>query len=299
MHAKAVQADAKRRRVLVAWLDLGHLAESETLQLRTGGSRAAILTHREGEAVDLREIRTVWWRRPNPASSLRAEDDARTALLVDEWSSFCQSLEWCLEARWVNIPSQERSASARVRQLQEAEAAGLRAPRTLVTNDSQAVLDFVSAEKSVVYKRIGFSREVPPIPTRLLGPGDLPRLAALKDCPAIFQEHIPAAKDIRVTFIGGQCFSAEIHSGEGRFPVDSRLDLSVPILTHELDSATVTQLRTLMSRLGLAFGAIDLRLTPDGEYVFLEVNPSGQFLFVELLTGLPLTAHLTDFLVGA
>ena len=41
-------------------------------------------------------------------------------------------------------------------------------------------------------------------------------------------------------------------------------------------------LRGVMRRLGLAFGAFDLRLTPEGEYVFLEVNPSGQFLFLEL-----------------
>ena len=30
--------------------------------------------------------------------------------------------------------------------------------------------------------------------------------------------------------------------------------------------------------LGLLYGAIDMILTPSGEYVFLEVNESGQFL---------------------
>jgi len=40
-----------------------------------------------------------------------------------------------------------------------------------------------------------------------------------------------------------------------------------------------------MRRLGLEYGAIDLRLTPEGQYVFLEINPAGQFLWIELATG--------------
>ena len=41
-----------------------------------------------------------------------------------------------------------------------------------------------------------------------------------------------------------------------------------------------------MRRLGLTFGAADLKVSDSGEYVFLEVNPQGQFLYVEILTGL-------------
>jgi hypothetical protein len=37
----------------------------------------------------------------------------------------------------------------------------------------------------------------------------------------------------------------------------------------------------LMRKLGLAFGCIDLIVTPEGEHIFLEVNEMGQFLWVE------------------
>jgi glutathione synthase/RimK-type ligase-like ATP-grasp enzyme len=47
-----------------------------------------------------------------------------------------------------------------------------------------------------------------------------------------------------------------------------------------------------MRRLGLVYGAIDLRLTGDGRYVFLEINPAGQFRYVEEQTGQPLAAAL-------
>jgi hypothetical protein len=52
----------------------------------------------------------------------------------------------------------------------------------------------------------------------------------------------------------------------------------------------------LIRRLGLEYGAIDLRLTPDGEYVFFEVDPSGQFLSIEQSSGLPISAAVATHL---
>jgi hypothetical protein len=49
--------------------------------------------------------------------------------------------------------------------------------------------------------------------------------------------------------------------------------------------------------LGLVFGCLDLIVTPEGEYVFLEVNESGQFLWVEGYTGLPLLDAFTELLI--
>ena len=40
-----------------------------------------------------------------------------------------------------------------------------------------------------------------------------------------------------------------------------------------------------------------MRLTPEGEYVFLEINPVGQWLFIEERTGQPITAALVDCLL--
>ncbi len=37
----------------------------------------------------------------------------------------------------------------------------------------------------------------------------------------------------------------------------------------------------MMKRLDLSFGTIDLVETPEGDYVFLEVNPSGQWLWLD------------------
>ncbi len=45
-------------------------------------------------------------------------------------------------------------------------------------------------------------------------------------------------------------------------------------------------------------GVFDLKVAPDGEPVWLEINPQGQFLFVEGMCGLPLTAAFCRFLAS-
>ena len=53
-----------------------------------------------------------------------------------------------------------------------------------------------------------------------------------------------------------------------------------------------------MTSLRLAYGAIDLRRTPEGDYVFLEINPAGQWIFVEEKTGQPMTDAMAKLLAA-
>lgn len=57
--------------------------------------------------------------------------------------------------------------------------------------------------------------------------------------------------------------------------------------------------KILMSGFDLVFGALDFVITPDGEWLFLEINPTGQYGFIEHATGAALTAQLADLLTGA
>jgi hypothetical protein len=65
---------------------------------------------------------------------------------------------------------------------------------------------------------------------------------------------------------------------------------------HDLPVEVQQKLLLLMRRIGLEYGAIDLRLRPDGQYVFFEVNPAGQFLFVEHACKLPISDVLARHL---
>jgi hypothetical protein len=53
-----------------------------------------------------------------------------------------------------------------------------------------------------------------------------------------------------------------------------------------------------MDSFGLNFASLDMIVTPDGEFVFLELNPNGQWLWLEYELGLPLVASMADLLTS-
>jgi len=133
--------------------------------------------------------------------------------------------------------------------------------------------------------------------TRLLQSEELALVDNVQYAPAIFQEYIEAQYDLRITIVGDNIFSAAIYSQETAYRVDSRMDLAnARIEPVCLPPNVEAQLHTLMAQLGLVYGAIDMRLTPDGRYVFLEINPAGQWLFIEQQSKQPITACLASVL---
>jgi glutathione synthase/RimK-type ligase-like ATP-grasp enzyme len=221
--------------------------------------------------------------------------ESAVAFVREEWEEFLLSMAVApTGCRWVNHPHANRLADHKGYQLALAAQEGLRVPHTAITNDPAMVLDLVG-QFPIVYKRLG-AAPMPSVATKPFLVSDRARLAALATCPAMFQELIPARFDIRVTVIGGDVYSAEIDSQVGNSPLDWRFDYSVPFRPHNLDLETTDKIVRLVGRCGLSFAAIDLRLTPEGEYVFLDLNPNGQYLFVELLAGLPLTDRMAAFL---
>ena len=78
----------------------------------------------------------------------------------------------------------------------------------------------------------------------------------------------------------------------------SRSRQDAPYVAEHLPDAVTSALRAMMARLGLVYGAVDLRRRPDGEYVFLEINPAGQFLYIEFETGQPIAAAMATALLA-
>ena len=111
--------------------------------------------------------------------------------------------------------------------------------------------------------------------------------------PAIYQECIPGARHLRISVAGERCDGALIEASD----LDWRYDLNVPVRPFALEGDLERGLRATLRELGLVMGIFDVKLTGEGEPVFLEVNAQGQFLFVEGLCGLPLADRFAAFLV--
>ncbi|WP_341837106.1 hypothetical protein WJU16_04385 [Chitinophaga pollutisoli] len=54
-----------------------------------------------------------------------------------------------------------------------------------------------------------------------------------------------------------------------------------------------------MDRYGLNYGAIDLILTPEGKYYFLELNAAGEFFWLDKLCDGAISRQLAAVLTGS
>lgn len=112
----------------------------------------------------------------------------------------------------------------------------------------------------------------------------------------LFQAAVPKSHDVRVTVVDGALFAAEIHNpGE----LDWRRDHQhLTYQACEVPDEIAIGVRALMDRLGLVFGALDFVVTPDGEWIFIEINPNGQWAFIEHATGQLISQALAETLTG-
>nr|WP_314464305.1 hypothetical protein [uncultured Novosphingobium sp.] len=249
-----------------------------------------------GEDLDLKAVRAVWWRRPQPfavdAMVVGVED---RSFALAETAAAVAGLWALLDARWINDPERDERATRKAWQLSVARECGLAIPRTLITNDPDRAREFVDSEgPQIIYKAFQGTEEVWR-ETRILRASEHELLNTVRHAPVIFQQYIPATADLRVTIVGQRIFAAAIDSSRSSYPVDFRMDMQDARITEaKLPSDLCAALLRLMGRLGLVYGAVDLRLTPDGDYVFLEINPAGQWLFIELATGTPISATIAD-----
>lgn len=98
--------------------------------------------------------------------------------------------------------------------------------------------------------------------------------------PSLFQEKIDKKYEIRVFYLKGKIWSMAIFSQSNTLTEDDYRKVTnntirnVPYL---LPSDIEHKIQTLMKRINLDTGSIDLIVNKDKEYIFLEVNPIGQF----------------------
>ena len=203
---------------------------------------------------------------------------------------------------WVNSPAAEVVADLKLHQLRLAANLGLIVPSTVVTDDREILTSFwEESGGEVVTKAISSTSAwaiEETIVTRRVAKADLDELDDAVACITLFQELIPAAYDVRLTLAGDEAFACAIHSQQGESTIDWRLDQSVPMLPCDVPGDVVAKLQLLKRQLGLDFGAVDLRIKPDGTPVFLEINPRGAFAFVEGRTGMPISKAVASLLLS-
>lgn len=300
-HAVEVCNRLTRRKVEHRLLDLSGFPQKSELTIRVNTGESSFELLDGSDHIDLDRCGLIWWRRPQPFGL----HDELTANVDRNFSyTECQAafagLWQSLDPFWINHPTREEEASRKVHQLHLARHLGLRTPDTCITNNASEASRFIErfGSGNVIYKAFSGTEEEWR-ETRRLKADEVSLIDSVRYAPVIFQEYIPGGVDLRITVIGDRFFTGAIYSENTSYNVDFRMVMDEARMeAFELPREVQSGLLRLMEKLGLHYGAIDMRLAPDGEFVFLEINPSGQWLFVEYGTGLPITDALVEFMIA-
>ncbi len=302
-HAQAVMQSLRRRTsVAVHLLDLSLFPKELHLCLDYDDGVDPIEGWFRSDQVEIpvSDCSVIWWRRPQPFS-MHEEllEPSQLNFAHSECYEAVNGLWLTLPATWVNHPTRDDEAARKPYQLRVAREVGFEIPRTRITSDPAAAHQFVKelGSSRTIYKAFS-ATEQEWRETRVLREDEVGILDDVRFAPVIFQEYIPAQLDLRVTVIGEEIHTSAIHSADGAYKADYRMELNdAQVEAFTLPDRIQSLVRTYMRRLGLLYGAIDFRVTPEDRYVFLEINPSGQWLFMEQRTGAPMTEAFTSLLV--
>jgi MvdD family ATP-grasp ribosomal peptide maturase len=272
------------------------------------GTERLILTF-EQEKLDLREVAAVWYRRIWIGGRIPTTMDAQLReASIKESRATVQGMIASLKGFHLDPVPNIRRADNKQLQLQVAQELGLDTPRTLITNNPQAVREFAKeCEEGMITKMLSSfaiyeEGKEKVVFTNPVAPEDLENLDGLRFCPMTFQEKVPKALELRTIIVGKRVFTASIDSQSSEGARNDWRRRGVALLEdwkpYNLPQAVEEKLLKLMEHFGLNYGALDLILTPDGRHVFLEVNPVGEFFWLERCPGLPISKAIADILLS-
>ncbi|HKT91401.1 MAG TPA: hypothetical protein VJS18_04420 [Paraburkholderia sp.] len=259
--------------------------------------------------LDLGTVSAVWYRRIAIGRRIPETMDLQLRRAAIEQSrATLHGMIASLDAFHLDPVHRLRRAENKQLQLKIAREVGLTIPRTLITNAPEAVRTFArECRQGMIMKTLSSfaiyeQGDQKVVFTNTLHDKDLERLDDLRYCPAIFQEQVPKALELRATIVGNRVFTASIDSQRSeKSSIDWRRD-GIGLLEawepYPLPPEVENGLLKLMHALGLNYGAADFILTPDGRHCFLEVNPVGEFFWLEKHPGLPLSGAIADLLVS-
>jgi len=259
--------------------------------------------------VDTTDFAGFYLRNIPAAYAPYAEDDDGELVLPEGWapayevsrqrSAFYVSWLLSLEARGARLVNPPHAASVlqyKPFQLDVLRRLGARVPRTLISNEPDAVRAFHAEVRDVVFKPVMGGALTQVLDAEVLG-----ALHFLPEAPVIFQERI-TGDDLRVMLAGDDVVSSVAIRTPTQH-LDFRGDPAYQggDATYEevaLPAAVEDFCRKAARACGLVFAGIDIKRTPGGEWVFLELNSSPIYLDVEVKLGHPISRAVAELALG-
>lgn len=221
---------------------------------------------------------------------IEANDNSHISYVRDESSVLLSFLHYFVENNATKvIGSYFTDDVNKLIVLEKALESGLKIPRTSIVSTKEELASFLMCSKIAITKAINEGIYRPDVREKYLYYSYVERITSdtLKDFPLAFypslvQEEIIKELDIRVFYFCGKFYAMAIFSQDEEdavtdFRKNDHRAHPLKFVPYSLPEAIKDKLHVLMSKLGLNTGSIDIILSKEQEYYFLEVNPCGQF----------------------
>jgi ATP-GRASP peptide maturase of grasp-with-spasm system len=248
----------------------------------------------ENFSIRYSEIKSVWYRRGFlniSKKTLKARYpnevgiDALSIYLSQEYEHFNHSIIRMLWQKFC-INSSSDIFTNKISNLQAAKSVGLNVPKTIVTNQKSKIIDFVrSCTNGAITKAMYYGTFISVDTSMSLYTNEVSfdDIDLLSDTfwPCLLQEKLDKYIELRIFYIHGKCYSEAIFSqNDSKTSVDfRRYNYKNPNRTPPfiLPQKIEMKLKQFMNSINMNCGSIDMVLTTNYDYYFLEVNPVGQF----------------------
>lgn len=259
-----------------------------------------------GVLSNLSDVSVVWFRRQGmPTISSDIREPGHRLFAHNETEGFLNSLDGMFpHARWINRYAAVKRALSKPLQLVIAQSCGLAVPPTLVTNSPADAARFLAAHPDAVYKTlvspsVTYDSYRALIFTHRLSVEDSVKLSNVQHAPCMFQAYIQKDHELRITYTGKNFYAAKIYSQETQNGTVDWRAAGLSELRYDtavLPTQVMHRLQRFVEALNLQYAAIDMIVTPKGDYVFLEANPHGAWLWLENAVTVPISASLANFI---
>lgn len=243
----------------------------------------------------LDDIAAVWYRRAyNIGNGVKDELDTKFygAAMGEIRNTLFGFLE-SVDAYSLGKPSVYRRLDSKEEQLKIAHKIGFLVPETCITNNSEEARKFIRKHKDVIAKmQTGFAIYEDGVEnvvfTNVVNEDKLEELDTLLYCPMQFQKKIEKKRELRITVVGRDIYAFEIDSQQSEAAkTDWRKDgvnLIDKWVPTELPADVEMKISELLDAYHVDYGAIDMIVSPEDEYYFIEINAAGEFFWLDNLT---------------
>lgn len=263
-----------------------------------------------GQRTALHDLEAVWYRRShNLAAGLEKVIDREYlgSTLGEVRTTLFGMLE-SLNCFQIGKYSVYRRLDSKEEQLKLAAHLGMLIPETCITNNPEEARRFVLSHPNGVITKMQSSFAIYQngienvVFTNTIGPDNLEDIETLQYCPMQFQAKIEKKVELRITIVGDEVFTFAIDSQKlDNSRIDWRKEgnqLLEDWVPYELPADIRSKLLRLMDIYQINYGAIDMIVTPEDEYYFLEINSAGEFFWLDRLIEGQISDQIAKVLTG-